>query len=832
MPSLSRIKLVSGRLIFAALIFLAGCKSLTTGPLENFPFRGHEGESINGIFPDAVHIKTRTQTFNALHYYILHNGLIWYKSIDGKSEPLDWTLFQKTGLPHNYLQIGFNKPQKIVEISADADELVALSHEGAFYRFCFDIIIARKSRVWLDRQGWPLEEQLFLDTRTANNIAWALGKRNNQVLYYEDPFGNQHHNGMMEIATTYMLLDDGQEICYADPGLRSDFSRNYIGPERGAFKAIALSASASTMFVMNDAGEMYTRIADFDIIGCDPMLFKYTYIPYRSSLPGTNYLSNLTEWGLPSEDWRAQPPIPLTEKAALTRHITILQNGQGNAARELRVAGLDETGKTGYWTKAIFDDSWKFKAASLYFSPDAFLQKGEETGRRGKTLDIAFHGFWWNGSEKEYEIFYDIPNFNILEGSCELRVTRGEETFSLTLYPIELWTYQKRDFLPGRTGIPKFFLLTLSFDENALALLSEDFAALIREKFGKYNKELFHYTLTATNTFCLLQDSKKADSALLLTEGTIPDDITEFQNAWYLAYSNEIARHNSPELIIENQMPGINELRDIIERNKTVRDQLKIQISDLRRLKLLALGINISYLPLDGVARFSPLRFVDIPKIRTITRFGRRIVLINNTYINQLSDTQMWVNRMMIDSLDLRIACYTDLEKQLSAGEEIVSLFPWFSENTTDFWDIAGFPRAIKGEFFSAYSSSPLDLSTTLTFTPLDSESPAFGWYLTVGQSPSFTLFIDLKKSAKTIYQRRGKTPTERPVSIECTLYINPSAKTPLEQDVIRKSLTPFIQENSRGIDARIVFNGEDFEIREYPYVHSNRVIFRGKAVF
>jgi hypothetical protein len=72
---------------------------------------------------------------------------------------------------------------------------------------------------------------------------------------------------------------------------------------------------------MNGAGEMYTRIADFDIIGCDPMFFKYAYIPYTSKLPGTNYFSNLTEWGLPPEDWRPQESIPLEGNAAVSRFI-------------------------------------------------------------------------------------------------------------------------------------------------------------------------------------------------------------------------------------------------------------------------------------------------------------------------------------------------------------------------------------------------------------------------------------------------------------------------------------------------------------------------------
>jgi hypothetical protein len=117
---------------------------------------------------------------------LIKDGLIWYKSIDDAKEPSEWTLFEKTGLPHGGW--GFSKLDRIVNISADADELAAFSENDGFYRFCFDKNIARKSGVWLDRQGWPIEERLFLDTRTMKNIAWTLGKRNSHVLY-EDPCG-------------------------------------------------------------------------------------------------------------------------------------------------------------------------------------------------------------------------------------------------------------------------------------------------------------------------------------------------------------------------------------------------------------------------------------------------------------------------------------------------------------------------------------------------------------------------------------------------------------------------------------------------------------------
>jgi hypothetical protein len=133
-------------------------------------------EDINGFFPESVYVKTRTQTFNTYHYYILDDGLIWYKSIDGAKEPADWTLFDKTGLPHNSWKPGFNKPERIAEISDDADELVALSEEGGFYRYCIDKTIAHNSGVWLDRQAGPARNSFFL-TGVPRKICHGLDER-------------------------------------------------------------------------------------------------------------------------------------------------------------------------------------------------------------------------------------------------------------------------------------------------------------------------------------------------------------------------------------------------------------------------------------------------------------------------------------------------------------------------------------------------------------------------------------------------------------------------------------------------------------------------------
>jgi len=84
-------------LFFIPMLFLFSCalsKAIHLGPndyaqrtSESFSEEIYNTENINGIFPEAVYIKTKTQTFNLYHYYIIKDGLIWYKSIDSEKEP-------------------------------------------------------------------------------------------------------------------------------------------------------------------------------------------------------------------------------------------------------------------------------------------------------------------------------------------------------------------------------------------------------------------------------------------------------------------------------------------------------------------------------------------------------------------------------------------------------------------------------------------------------------------------------------------------------------------------------------------------------------------------
>jgi hypothetical protein len=830
-------------LAVSSLLMLGSCISLPFRQrLETFDHARLEppvGEDINGSFPDAIYIKTRTQTFNTYHYYLLKDGLIWYKGITADSGPRDWTIFMETGLPHNYGDQYFHYPNYIVEIAADADELVALSDEGRFYRICQDWIFSRQTKKWLDKQGWPELVGLYLDERTVHNTAWTVGKRNNQVKYYEDPFGNQHHNGTQEIVTTYVLLEDGQEICYADPGLPTDFSRNFLGPERGAFKAAAISASASTIFLINKTGEMYTRIADFDITGCDPMFFKYTYVPYKSDLSGTKFRSNLTPWGLPPEDWQSQPVIPLTGKAAITRHITILQNGQGNAARELRVAGYNGEGETGYWSKPINASQWFFVPVPLYFSGEAVLFSAADAveaadaadttggagkrGERGPSPDTRMRGKLWFGDTIETGWEYEIPNFNILEGSCSLVISWRGETCTVILHPVELWTYLRRYYQPGRAGPSKLFFVTLEIPENALDGLSKEFQEQLNRKFKDKNKVLFNYIMEADADYVTLRES--AEWTLVLACDARAGAPPENGRTWFFNRYDEIARYNSPELVMEErQVYTRNEYAELwrkIENNRKFKEKLEYRIAEYKSLKRAAFNLGMVYTNMDIISRITLLNFVDIPKIYTVTRFGKKIISVNKTYTDLISDNRIWIDSRLIELLDIRIKTYTEAAGRLAQGEPELVFPTGFAETAAGYWRVSGLPFELEGTFGSGPDEKPAFLSSELL------EHGFFGWVLTASDDPLFSLLIEPENAARVILSRNGKTAQETPYRFKGALSVN--SINPAEQGraYYNRTLGPLFKEDGL-LKVDISFDGKELIIKHRRFLGRDFMVFRG----
>jgi hypothetical protein len=235
-----------------------------------------------------------------------------------------------------------------------------------------------------------------------------------------------------------------------------------------------------------------------------------------------------------------------------------------------------------------------------------------------------------------------------------------------------------------------------------------------------------------------------------------------------------------------------------------------------------------------------------MPKIRTVTTFGERVVLANSSYTYTTSNIRIWVYEKIIELLEVRLRYYNELAKGFSeinsaaAGTTETSFPPRYSEDITDYWDIAGLPHVVSGTFFSP-QIDPMQTRrpAVISFVRPEKESEKpelLGWHFSIGETVSsaradagFSIFIDPLKSPRTIYSRKGKTPGEKRLQLDCTIYINPEMNSPLEQDIIDRMLKPFINMNDQGIEARIIFDGHVFEIRQHPMQHGNSLIFRGE---
>lgn len=435
----------------------------------------------------GVYIKTRTETFNSRYYYALKDGRIWFKpnaETTGKNEP--WRLFGKEGLPDNPGIFGFStypKPRAITEIYADADELLAVDDTGLFHLKTAKSKSFSSDDLWHEIWGFPKTDRLYHNEFSKEARAITLGRRHGDALWHEDIRGNAHHYGSMGTTTIYVLSKDGRKVRFTDNGLPADFSHSLCLPERGRFVAENLAASASMLFVIDKHGDMRTHLEDYDLNGGAGIFFNYSYGPVpKNSLPGTDPKTTFNTWALPMDNWdnefypHEQPRIELKGKARLSKDITILLTGHGNAERELRVAGYDEDGNEGYYFKKIFEREWAFKQADVRINPERLLDNEDvlhpERAMLARSEDERYSGEIDIPGLGKRQV--ELVDFNLECSPAKLLITPGSggPAVEAELHTIEAWTGIKR-LDPGYDGTPKIMYGTLiaKDPENAPAVL-------------------------------------------------------------------------------------------------------------------------------------------------------------------------------------------------------------------------------------------------------------------------------------------------------------------------------------------------------------------------
>jgi hypothetical protein len=285
---------------------------------------------------EPISFKSSTRSFNHTHDFAIEGKTLWCRLRNPEKISINaWQPIFFDGYPRT----------KPVSLDVDGANLVVLDNENKIhYKKVLQEI--RASEIESDRPQVQ-EEYLAVDlSRYANwfdswfslpvisnvvNVftgkrlkipsdakAWAISHRGTYNDHVEDA-DNKIHKVSTGVTTLYILNNDGKEIQKHDPWSPIMAKMNLTVPETAntTFEAENLTVGSSTVMLVG----------------------------YEVKKENEGTVKTLT----------------LEGKAAITKHITVIQTGEGNNAREIRVEGLNAEGKSGYYYKKVDEQNWHFE---------------------------------------------------------------------------------------------------------------------------------------------------------------------------------------------------------------------------------------------------------------------------------------------------------------------------------------------------------------------------------------------------------------------------------------------------------------------------------------
>ena len=343
--------------------------------------------------PRRVDLRSTTQTFNRRYAFVLDRGHVYFR-------PVATTSWAPLAVPACF-------DGDVQAISVDDDELLAIDSERHIFTMDGASGPAQLFN-WTERWGPPFWTGAGRKLPEGKLWSWSvLSPVEDRT--WTDSAGNEQPVGDAKVSHVFMARDGGRRLVYMDPWLPADDSYEMCGPRRGRFQAIALSAAASTVFVMNQAGDLYTRLYDFDMSGADSFFLKYSYEDQRGRAGAPIQL--------PAVGWRRHPRI----RGPIRDTISIHKTGPGSNSRVLRVAGPD-----GFWEKPLTGRAWTFVRTGVTLGQPVKLRRPAPLAPK---LDARYATA--DGSVA-------VPNFNLACSPARLEVNLpGGRRLDLTLHTVD-----------------------------------------------------------------------------------------------------------------------------------------------------------------------------------------------------------------------------------------------------------------------------------------------------------------------------------------------------------------------------------------------------------
>jgi hypothetical protein len=367
-----------------------------------------------GLLPKRVHLRTATESFNRRYAFAVRGGRM-YAQVPGGT-------WRQMPLPPCF-------DGRVRSIAADDDELIAL--DGSRRIFTMDNALKDASTFnWSSRWGTPFWTGPGYQL-PGRIVAWSWSVVSPlEDGRWTDPAGNHTAIGSGKVSHIWALRSGGRRISFWDPWLPLDESYGTCGPLRGRFRAVNLSTSGSTLFVIGPRGDMFTRLYDFDLSGHDELFFRYSYADQRGG-------DDNSPIQLPAASWVHHPKIP----GPITSAISIHKVGRDTIHRVMRV---DAPG--GYWEKDITQlgaHAWRFHTTGLPARGRRLANPRRDTSRRGLGRARSFR--YAAGR-------LQVRRFSVHCTPARLRVG-GRRPFSLILHVVDGLRQQSR--AAGLDDVPR-----------------------------------------------------------------------------------------------------------------------------------------------------------------------------------------------------------------------------------------------------------------------------------------------------------------------------------------------------------------------------------------
>ena len=468
----------------------------------------HSFYTRDADLPSHVYARTKTESFNHKYYFALRHGKIWYKSNTQQTGISDaWQTLGVPGRPKTPVRPALSSrshatqyvTDSVYAISADGAFLFVKTVDGRMF-FCSDILKQITGDIsW--HSSWNAGHDLA-SPADSSAACWDVSHLDPEFSKHFSDGDNKKRSVGLGVTHLYTLSPDGRLLYFTAPQLSAPKAHGFATPYAGAIRARSMSASGSTVFIIDSTKKMFTRFYDYDASGENPMIL--------ASYLSVNAITGIRKIPLPG--WKRQPAVTT---GTITDRISIFQTGSGSSNRMLRVEGYN--GDTiGYFEKLIDDSLWSFVKADIdsplcvlidsTVSPDTSLYQSPFAVSYKSVLKLK------NNSDS---ISVLLTNLNIFDSPCDVLLTHTNSTNSPDTAParLKLHTLIKFD---GRENIDACWTRGDKIPIMATLIIPEQLSQSQKVQNSSanilFNKRILHFGGTVSRSELILSELTVLDA--------------------------------------------------------------------------------------------------------------------------------------------------------------------------------------------------------------------------------------------------------------------------------------------------------------------------------